>query len=392
MRFLHTGDWHLGRAIGGQPRIDECARVLDEVVAIAKQEHIDAMLIAGDTFDTFSPPSDAQRLLFETLSRLARDGVKVALIAGNHDSAPRIDALATILEIASVYVVGALPADEAYAPLRIASRDGSETATIAAVPWIPEHLTVRYDAIFGPADEALSQYAANMERALKFYSSRFTPGEINILLGHMMIDGTSIGEGSGERRLHIGNTFAVPGHLLPATAQYIALGHVHRPQEVANSPVAGGSFYAGSLLQLDFGEAEQKKSVRVVDIKPRLPADSRAVSITTGTGLRNVRLRLEDLASHSGRYGDDYLRVFVELDGPVKSLFDQVHEVLPNAISVMPVRTDEPQSPATAPRQGLEPHELISRYYRESHASEMPAELVTLFNQLYDEEVERASA
>lgn len=391
MRFLHTGDWHLGRAIGGRPRIDECARVLDEVVAIAKQEHVDAMLIAGDTFDTFSPPSDAQKLLFEMLSRLARDGVKVVLIAGNHDSAARIDALATILEIAGVYVVGSLPADEAYAPLRIPSRAGSETATIAAIPWIPEHLTVKYDAIFGPADEALSQYAANMERALKFYCSRFPPDGINILLGHMMIDGLSIGEGSGERRLHIGQTFAVPGQLLPPAAQYIALGHVHRPQEVMNSPVSGGSFYAGSLLQLDFGEAEQKKSVRIVDLKPRLPADSRTISITTGTGLRNVRLRLEDLAAHAGNYGDDYLRVYVELDGPVKSLFDQVRDVLPNAISVMPVRTDAQQAASTAPRQGLEPHELISRYYLESQGSDMPAALLSLFNKMY-EEVERASA
>lgn len=391
MRFLHTGDWHLGRTIRGRPRIDESARVLDEVVGIAAQERVDAVLIAGDTFDTFSPPSDAQKLLYETLSRLVRDGVKAVIIAGNHDSAPRMDALSGILEIAGVHTIGSLPDDADYRAVRIASRDGAEAATIVAVPWIPERLAVKYETLFGPPSGAFEQYAGNMERALRFYCSRFAADTVNVLMGHVMVSGTVVREGSGERKLYIGDLFAVPGQMLPDTAQYIALGHVHKPQPIPSAPVAGAAFYAGSLLQLDFGEAEQAKSVRIVDALPGRPADSRTVPITSGAGLRNLRFKLDDLPSHAEKYGDDYLRVAVEVDGPVRSLFELVCAVLPNAIEVKAVRTDAPAAPAASTKHGLEPHELLARYYAETRAQQIPAELTALFNRMY-EEAQGASA
>ena len=89
MRFLHTSDWHLGRAIRGISRQPEFEQVLGEVAAIARDEHVDAVILAGDTFDTFSPPPDAERLLYETLTGLLRDNIKIVTIAGNHDHAQR---------------------------------------------------------------------------------------------------------------------------------------------------------------------------------------------------------------------------------------------------------------------------------------------------------------
>ena len=135
----------------------------------------------------------------------------------------------------------------------------------------------------------------------------------------MMVSGTMVGEAGGERALHLGDTFAVLPSMLPSTANYVALGHVHRPQAVANAPVAGGSFYAGSLLQLDFGEAEQKKSVRLVEGHPGTPAESRAIPITGGKMLRNLRVALQDLEQHAGEYPDDYLRVIVDVRASCRS-------------------------------------------------------------------------
>jgi DNA repair protein SbcD/Mre11 len=391
VRFLHTGDWHLGRTIRGRSRIDECARVLDEVVGVAQQENVDAVLIAGDTFDTFSPPSEAQKLLYETLTRLVRSGASVVMIAGNHDSASRMEALAGILELAGVHAVGSARQPDGYQPITIASRDGNERAIIVAVPWIPESRLIEYETLFGAPDAKFTQYAGMTERVLGAYTACFRSDAVNVLMGHMMISGTSVRADSGERKLHIGDVFAVPGQLLPDAAQYTALGHVHRPQPVANAPVAGGAFYAGSLLQLDFGEAEQAKSVRVADVKPRQPADTHEVAITGGTGLRNLRFRLEEVASHAGKYGDDYLRVGVEVDGPVQSLFEQVRDVLPNAIDVTAVRTDITTVAVGATKVGLEPHELLSRYYTEARAQPIPADLLALFNRMY-EEAQGASA
>jgi exonuclease SbcD len=386
VRFLHTGDWHLGRTIRGRSRIDESARVLDEVAGIARDEGVDAVLIAGDTFDAFSPPAEAQRLLFETLTRFLRDGIKVVMIAGNHDSAPRMDAMAGILEIAGVHCIGAPPRDPDYAPLRIPSRDGGEVACIAGVPWIAERLTVEYDALFGEPGEALQHYAAQMERALGFYCAKFDPRAINVLLGHMFVSKSYVGKDSGERKLQIGDLFAVLGNTLPQSAQYIALGHVHKPQAVPDSPVRGASFYAGSLLQLDFGEAQQPKSVRIVEAHPGHPADSREVPVTRGTPLRDVHLKLDDLPQHTGMYDGEYLRVFVQADGVVPSLVQQVRDALPNAVDVVQARGDRAETPAAvASTRGLEPHELLARYYRETHGEEIPPDVMTLFNQLYQE-------
>ena len=102
MRFLHTGDFHLGRTIRQQSRQAEFELVLPEMADIARREHVDCVLIAGDIFDAFAPPPDAEKLLYETLSSILRDGIKVVMIAGNHDSAPRMDALAGILRIAGI--------------------------------------------------------------------------------------------------------------------------------------------------------------------------------------------------------------------------------------------------------------------------------------------------
>jgi len=386
MRFLHTGDWHLGRTIRGRSRIAEFARVLDEVCGIARDERVDVVLIAGDTFDNFSPPSDAQKLLYETLRRLVSEGARVVMIAGNHDSAPRMDALAGILELAGVHALGAPPADRDYRPLRIASRDSSDAATVVAVPWIPEHLAVEYEALFGPRDAAQTQYAGNMERALRFYSASFDPATVNVLLGHMMVSGTTVGEGDGERQLHLGDTFAVLPSMLPRAAQYTALGHVHRPQPVAGAPVAGASFYAGSLLQLDFGEAEQAKSVRVVEARPGAPAESRAVPITGGTTLRTLRVTLEDLPKHAGEHADAYLRVIVHVRGVVPQLAERVLDLLPNAIAIEADRVDAPAATSEgAPRAGIEPHELLSRYYALTRGGEISPELLSLFNRMYEE-------
>jgi exonuclease SbcD len=392
MRLLHTSDWHLGRTIRGQSRQAEFERAVLCVVDIARREQVDAVLIAGDTFETFSPPAEAEHLLYEALTALLRDNIKVAMIAGNHDNATRMDALAGILRIAGADCVGSVPRDDAYAPLRITSRDGSEAATVVALPWVAERIAVEYEHLFGEVSEALGRYAGQMERAISYFCRSFDPTTANIFMGHMLIDGASIGEGSGERKMQIGQNFAVPASCLPGTAQYVALGHVHRSQEIAS---AAPAFYAGSLLQLDFGESGQEKSVNLIDVQPRQTARVQRIPVEGGRELKTLRLRLEDLPAHAGQYADAHLRVYVDLDAPVLSLYERVREVLPNALHVEGVVAagmtagDTPAAGSGA----LAPHELLARYYAERHEGHaIPEGLIKLFNDLYQAEVERASA
>lgn len=389
MRFLHTSDWHLGRTIRGRSRQDEFERVVLNVVDIARRNDVDAVLIAGDIFDTFSPPTDAERLLYEALAMLRGDGIGVVMVAGNHDHAARMDALASVLKIAGVRSIGSVPESAEAAAIALPSRDGAETATVVALPWVPERSAVEFETLLGAPNEAVQQYAGRLERALAYFCEPFAKSPINVLVAHMLIDGASIDEGGGERKLHIGQAFAVQAQSLPATAQYVALGHVHKPQEIVGP---GGRYYSGSPLQLDFGEGEQRKYVNIVDVKPRLPAQVEQVPVEGGRTLRTLRTRYEDLPSIAGQHPDDYLRVIVELDQPIVSLFERVRQLLPNALDV------QARLPETADaggerieRRGLAPHELLARFYASRHGAEISPQLLGLFNELY-EEAARASS
>ena len=228
-----------------------------------------------------------------------------------------------------------------------------------------------------------------MEALVPRCFAHFPAGAVNIFLGHMLIDGSEIGEGGGERKIHIGQAFAVNAACIPGTAAYVALGHVHKRQQIsAGSPTQ----YCGSLLQLDFGEAEQKKYVNIIDASARAPADVRAVEITGGRGLRTVRCTLGELTSHAGRYGDDYLRVIVSSDAPVPSLLEQVRDVLPNALKIELERTDEPAAIEAETYRGLTPHQLLERYYRTKNNAEIPEPILKLFGELYEAEAAHAPA
>ncbi len=393
MRFLHTSDWHLGRTIRQISRQPEFEAVLAEVVEIARAEDVDAVLIAGDTYDTFAPPPDAEKLLYATLRDLLDHGIKVVMIAGNHDHARRMDAMAGVLRVAGIHASGAPSREAPYVPLRLPSRDGSEAATIVALPWVPERDAVEYEHMLGTVEGATARYAGQMERVIQHFCNAFAGDTANILLGHMMIGGVTIGEGSGERQLHTGQAFAVPASCLPSTATYIALGHVHRPQEIACPSPA---YYSGSLLQLDFGEAEQQKGVNIIDAHARRPAVIRRVPLTKGRGLRNVRIRLDELPAMGGRYTDEYLRVFVDLDRPEPGLFDKVRDVLPNALDVkhlLPDATADGDAHAGASdHRAASPEELLTRFYRQKHGADIAPELLSLFSELYRAEAERAPA
>jgi exonuclease SbcD len=382
MRILHTGDWHLGRQMRGLSRQGEFEAVLDEMVGIVRDEAVDVFIVAGDVFDTFSPPTDAEKLLYETLTRLLRERVQVVIVAGNHDHAARMDALSGILEVAGIHCVGSVPDDETQA-LKLPSRDGAETLSVVALPWVPERFAFEYESLAGPVNEPVQQYAGKLEQAMRHFWHSAERDPMAVFVGHMLIDGAEVAEGGGERRLHIGQNFAVKAQALPQ-AQYVALGHIHRYQQLS---AAAPAYYAGSPLQLDFGEAGQEKAVNVVELKARQPALVRKMALSAGRKLRSLSLRMDELPGAMDRYGDDFLRVTVDLDRPALNLYQHVREFLPNAVEVTPrlpvqevmLSLDDEE------RRGLAPDQLLERYYRQKHGVDIGPELRTAFNELYAE-------
>jgi exonuclease SbcD len=385
MRFLHTSDWHIGKPLRNQKRDDEYEAALAEVLDIARREKVDCVLVAGDVFDSIAPPPEAERMVFEFFRELIGSGITATVIAGNHDHPRRMNAFSRILELVDVHVRGEpVMADEG-GVLEIRSRDRAETAVIAALPWVGERKVREFESL--ASGEHFGEYAEGVAEMMKHLCSGFRKDTVNILLSHVLIEDSKVGgPDSGERPIHMSQAYVVKTPMLPSSPQYVALGHIHMPQEF---PLAN-AYYSGSLLQCDFGEAGQKKRVNIVDAKPGAKAKVEHVALSSIKQLRNVGsheegVTLSEIKALAADAGDDYLKVFLKLDAPVPGLAEQVHELLPNALDIVVQRTQDDDTVANVDLSSESPTDLFETYYKGAHGSDPPKELMTLFSTLYEE-------
>jgi DNA repair protein SbcD/Mre11 len=379
MRLLHTSDWHVGRTIRGRSRNEEFAAALREVVGIAGQEGVDAVLVAGDLYDHRSPPPEADAVVFETMVRLHEAGVPMVAIPGNHDSALRLEALAKLVRpIGTTLVPRVVPPGQG-GLVEVPSRDGSESALVACIPFVPERRFGDAAALFRASEDWYQGYAEGMGRLMAAMTEPFRPDRVNVLLAHLFTDGAI--PGGGEHQITIGIEYAVSPSRLPPTASYVALGHVHRPQAVRGAP--SPTRYAGSLLQLDFGEREQTKSVTIVEASPGRPAKVREAPLSAGRRLLDVEGSFDEVLIKGRALHDAYLRVFVRTDGPVPGIAAMVRDELPNAVdvSLRYERTDTHE--IGPPLSSLQPRDQFLSYFRREHGvDEVPEDLVRAFDEV----------
>ena len=387
MRLLHTSDWHVGRAIRGRSRTQEYAAALDQVVQIAISEGVDGVLVAGDLYEHRSAAPEADALVFEIFVRLHEAQIPVVALAGNHDSPVRFEAFAGLLAKIGVDMVPRVEKPDEGGVVELAARDGSETARIVCVPFVPERRFGDAAALFDAGERWHLNYAEGMGNLLGAMATGFRPGAVNVLMGHLFTDGAMVTAGGGERELTIGMTYAVSPSRLPADASYIALGHVHKPQPVKGSPATAR--YAGSLLQLDFGEAGQDKSVCIVDVHPGKPAKVREIPITAGRRLRDARGTIDALESMAAQAGEDYLRVFVQTDGPVPGIADRVREALPNALDVH-IEYERPELAGQEVQavSSLHPRDQFVAYFETEHGTAPGESIMEAFDETLELETE----
>lgn len=378
MRLLHTADWHVGKTIRGRSRMDEFERALGEVVEIALDQAVDAVLMAGDLYDTRVAPPEADQLVFETLLRLHREGIPVVALPGNHDSAPRFEALAGLLRVAGVHVVPKVGPPQSGTVVEVPSRDGREVALVACVPFVPERRFGDAAALFEATEAWYQDYAQGMGDVMGAMATAFRPDRVNVLMAHLFTAGALLG--GGEREVTTGLEYAVSPARLPADATYIALGHIHRPQPVKGSPAPAR--YPGSLIQLDFGEQEQRKSVAIVEAGPGKPAKVTEIPLSAGRKLVDVRAALADLPAMADRLGDAYLRVFLSVPGPTPGVAEQVRDILPNAVDVNLVYERAEEEPQGPPVSSLQPRDQFLRYYGDRYGTEPDPALLDAFGEV----------
>ncbi|HEX2051477.1 MAG TPA: exonuclease SbcCD subunit D [Actinomycetota bacterium] len=380
MRILHTADWHVGKRLGRLDRVDEARSALAEIAQIARDRRVDVVVVAGDLFDRGVPPFVSLRVVLDALVELTATGAHVVAVPGNHDSADLFEVLAPHLAHSRVTLV--------HKPLRateggvveVPSRDGAEVARIACFPFLHQAHVVEF---METHEDRHKSYADRVRAIARHYATHLAErprrNAVDVLVGHFMVHG-AVPAGS-ERPLHVGEAYMATPDAVPHQFHYVALGHIHKPQPVAGSD--DYARYAGSLLQLDFGEAGEDKSVVVADVSPQGRRALETVPVTSGRRLMRVSGTLDELKNRADELRDAILAVDVVTDRPSSSLADDVHAFLPDALYV---RVDDPgREPVRTTRAGRGFRELYGEYHAERHGGPPPAELLAELDALADE-------
>lgn len=371
VKILHTSDWHVGRRIRGRDRSEEHRAVLDELIEIAVSSEVDLTVVAGDLFDASSPTALSEEIVWRALMDLAEVS-PVVVVAGNHDSAARLDAVAPLLEMGRVTAVGAPRSPHDGGTIELEDIG----VKLALLPFVSQRGIVKAEDIMGSdPDQHAGLFEDRLRRIVESLTRDMTAETVNVLVSHLTVYGALAG--GGERQAHIFG-YAVPSSLFPGHLSYVALGHLHRQQKMPHSSAV---WYSGSPLQLDFGEVADQKGVLLVEASPGLPAKVTAVPLSEGRRLKTIRGTLDEVLARSDDVTNDYVKVVLVEKARV-GLSDEVRAAIPEVVEVV-LESSEPVRRESESRQKLKPTEAFHRYLTEKGVEDPLME--SLFAELLDE-------
>lgn len=299
MRILHTSDLHIGKKLYSSDRIEEQKAFLQELSKVCEEEQIDIVLIAGDLFDTFNPSTASMKLLYDSLCDISKGGTRpIVAIAGNHDSADRIDMPDSFSQRNGIFFVGNYGSHQE--PIRL-------NADISLEKSAPNYMQFRFSKYDYPLQLLVTPFVNEQrlkekfnseqeEQALRDYlqnvwqqtlSSQAKEDGVKILMSHLFVlenEDDERTEPEDENAINIGGASAIYSENIPEEIQYIALGHLHRCQKVGKREI----WYSGSPLAYSFSEDEQDKFFLIVDIEPNEKPIVRKRKIESGMPIKNL--------------------------------------------------------------------------------------------------------
>ncbi|WAH57227.1 exonuclease SbcCD subunit D C-terminal domain-containing protein [Pseudomonas silvicola] len=390
MRLFHTSDWHLGQSLHGQERDFEHAAFLAWLLARLAERQPDVLLIAGDIFDTVNPPVKAQERLYDFIvnAHEQQPALTIVMIAGNHDSGSRIELPAPLMRRLRTHALGRvvwlddgqLDSERLLIPLPDAS--GTVKAWCLALPFLrPAEVT---GATLG--DDYIKGIAHVHERLIAAAETKRQPGQALIAISHAHMAGGSVSVDS-ERSLVIGSAEALPASLFGDSISYVALGHLHKPQQVNGESRIR---YSGSPIPLSFSEVDYPHQIleihcdgeQLLSVEPHLIP--RAVDLIR-LGPARLQEVLEKLAELpqvdllANLTHQPWLEVRVILDEPQPDLRQQIETALQNkAVRLVRIGaeyagsrgSDDGDTPLIELDQ-LSPQELFSRAWLDTYGSEV---------------------
>ena len=375
MIFLHTSDWHLG-AMGGERDLwDDQKYFIDAICGIVREKRVDAVLLAGDVYDRSVPAASAIGLYDYAMNRLCGElGVKVLTIAGNHDSAERLASCAGLLDKAGLYLQGAVQRE----PRAVAFADSQ----VFFLPWMTEE---KIKSLYPEERDGITGLTDAYRVAVNHMREKFIPGKRHLLLSHAFI--TNAETSTSDRAAEIGFATQVPASVFEGF-DYVALGHIHKPQQV--NPFIR---YSGSPMAYSFGKEErQEKSVTLIDTAAMTQEVVPLPLLHRWTTLTDCYEALL-----AGEYPEEiregYVRLNVTDTAVGLDMLSRLRQVYPNALVVAGKTYDGEDTTITLTMEQLEqmesdPAEVFKSFCRE----EMGQEATDHFLQLFARAVEEADA
>ena len=372
MIFLHTSDWHLGATGGERDLWDDQKYFIDAICGIVREKNVNAVLLAGDVYDRSVPAASAIGLYDYAMNRLCGElGVKVLTIAGNHDSAERLASCAGLLDKAGLYLQGAAQREP-----RVVEFADSQ---VFFLPWMTEE---KIKSLYPEERDGITDLTEAYRVAVNHMREKFIPGKHHLLLSHAFI--TNAETSTSDRAAEIGFATQVPASVFEGF-DYVALGHIHKPQQV--NPFIR---YSGSPMAYSFGREErQEKSVTLIDTAA-MTREVVALPLlhrwTTLTDSYEVLL--------AGEYPEEiregYVRLNVTDTAVGLDMLSRLRQVYPNALVVAGKTYDGEDTTITLTMEQLEqmesdPAEVFKSFCREEMGQEATDHFLRLFAQAVEE-------
>lgn len=357
MKVLHVSDLHIGKRVNGMTMLDDQRYILRQILDIAEKCQVSVLLIAGDVYDKASPSAEAVTVFDAFLTDAVAAGLRVLAIPGNHDSAERIAYAQGLLEKQGV----CLPPVYAGEVERVELEDEHGPVEFWLLPFLKPGDVRR----FFPDEEIGDDYSAALRAVLG--ACAIDQGKRNVVLSHQLVTAYGTAPDRADDEIKLGGMDNVDVSVYDAF-DYVALGHVHRPQRVGRDTVR----YSGSPLKYSFSEARYGKSVALVELREKKSGDEvgecvsfELIPLVPLHDVREIRGTLADVLAMGAE--SDYLHITLSDEHPQLDAMAKIHEVFPNAMMLdynnVTVLIDRPQTQLTADPDSMDTLDLFSAFY-----------------------------
>lgn len=360
MKIIHTSDWHLGISLHNASLLEEQKNFVDFLAMTVKEQNIDAVMIAGDIFDHSVSSAEAISLYNETVTKLCNEiGIPVIISAGNHDGAARLASCSELLKKAGLFIFGKLSKEISMVEIN--------DVDIYVLPYFN---TDEVKALF--PEHKISSYADAMNCVLTAIKHNFKPGKRNILMCHCFVSGSVLSE--SDRAAMVGGTSVVPSEIFNGF-DYVALGHLHKPQDRGYN-----IRYSGSPLKYSFSESEHKKSVTILNIGEEITFEE--LEIVPSKDVRVIRGTYDEIIALAeiDQKRDDYIKIEVSDKYAGMEAVELFRTYYNNLLNISGKISETEETSLTVEElYSLSPDDILKRFYNEVTGSDLVEEQLQLF-------------